>query len=168
MTLPGSLKPMPARVSSVSGSSLDAGEDQVAAAGRGRRFLEQRGVMALHDGHEPPRTSASNASAPSIAHERGDARELAFALGQDLGLLVVHHLQPVLDRAQEAVGLDQLRRPPRRRSSAAAASAAQRLAGAAGAQRRVAAAQDQLLGLGEELDLADAAAAELHVVARGP
>ena len=49
---------------------------------------------------------------------------------------------------------------------AAAASAAQRLAGAAEPQRGIAAAEDELLGLGEELDLADAAAAELHVVAR--
>ena len=38
-------------------------------------------------------------------------------------------------------------------------------AGGGLAQRRVAAAPDQLLGLGEELDLADAAAAELDVVA---
>jgi hypothetical protein len=42
---------------------------------------------------------------------------------------------------------------------------AQRLAGAAQAQRRIAPAEDQLLGLGEKLDLANAAAAELDVVA---
>src|SRR5216684_2911374 len=40
----------------------------------------------------------------------------------------------------------------------------QRLAGATQPERRIAAAEDQLLGLGEELDLPDAAAAEFQVV----
>src|SRR6185369_10890930 len=42
---------------------------------------------------------------------------------------------------------------------------AQGLAGSTQPQRRIAAAEDQLLRLGEELDLANAAAAELDVVA---
>ena len=43
---------------------------------------------------------------------------------------------------------------------------AQRLAGAAQPERGIAAAEDELLGLGEELDLADAAAPQLDVVAQ--
>src|SRR5262249_52461490 len=43
---------------------------------------------------------------------------------------------------------------------------AERLAGAAQPERRVASTEDELLGLGEEFDLADAAAAQLDVVAQ--
>ena len=42
----------------------------------------------------------------------------------------------------------------------------QRVQGRGRAQARITPAQDQLLGLGEEFDLADAAAAQLDVVAR--
>ena len=75
----------------------------------------------------------------------------------------VDHLQAMLDAAQEAIGLDQLLRCARRHM-AGGGEGAQRLAGSAQAQRGIAAAEDELLGLGEELDLADAAAAQLHVV----
>ena len=79
--------------------------------------------------------------------------------------MVVDHLQAMLDPAQEAIGLDQLVAPPRR-DMAGRRQRAQRRAGAAQAERGIAAAEDELLGLGEELDLADAAAAELDVVAQ--
>ena len=74
------------------------------------------------------------------------------------------HLQPVLDRAQEAIG----RLHVVARVGLDPAVFGQLVEGGervAVAQRRVAAAGDQLLGLGEELDLADAAAADLDVVA---
>ncbi len=84
--------------------------------------------------------------------------------GQAVRLPVGDHLQPVLDPAQEAG------RPPpaRRRRGAAdarrgpAAASAPSVVGLA--QRRIAAAPDQLQRLRQELDLADAALAELDVV----
>ena len=81
-----------------------------------------------------------------------------------MGLLVGHHLQPVLDETQEAVGgveivAHALRRSSRPRQAPPASAAS------ADAQLGMAAAGDELLGLHEELDLADAAAAELDVVA---
>ncbi len=79
-------------------------------------------------------------------------------------LRVVDHLQPVLDAAQEAVVVDQLR-GCRRIDAAGRGEAAQRLAGRPDPQLAQPAAPDQLLGLGEELDFADAAAADLDVVA---
>ena len=70
----------------------------------------------------------------------------------------------MLDRAQEAIGLGQL--PVRcGRDPAALLEARQRGERVGDAQLRLAAAGDQLLGLHEELDLADAAAADLDVVA---
>ena len=80
-----------------------------------------------------------------------------------MGLRVVGHLQPVLDAAQKAVVVDQrvggggVDAPGR-------GQRAQRRAGRADPQRPHPAAPDQLLRLGEELDLADAAAAGLDVV----
>ena len=79
-------------------------------------------------------------------------------------LLVVDHLQAVLDPAQKAIGLDHLV-GGLRVDMAGQRQGTQRRAGAAQPQRGVAAAEDELLGLGEELDLADAAAAQLDVVA---
>ena len=82
-----------------------------------------------------------------------------------MGLRVVDHLQPVLDPAQKAVVVDQ--RVARVASSIRPAAASRRSASQVGADAQLAqpAAPDQLLGLGEELDLADAAAADLDVVA---
>src|SRR5580700_7534937 len=83
---------------------------------------------------------------------------------QGVGLLVGHHLQAVLDAAQKIVsrgeriarlGIDPAALGERRKRG-------DRLAAA---QLAVAAAGDELLGLGEELDLADTAAAELDVMA---
>ena len=81
-----------------------------------------------------------------------------------MGLRVVDHLQPMLDAAQKAVIFGQLRRrlPSMRPAAASRCNASQ-----VGPTRssRIAAAPDQLLRLGEELDFADAAAADLDVVA---
>ena len=81
-----------------------------------------------------------------------------------MGLTVVRHLQPVLDGAVEGVGLHQLVH----RLTAHVAGFHQEIEGlprGAHAQRRIAPAPDELLGLREEFDLADAAAPELDVVA---
>ena len=85
--------------------------------------------------------------------------------GSVVGLLVADHLQAVLDAAQEEIGLGEIARGLARRSSRLAAS---RSSVSSVPRRRssgLPAAGDQLLGLDEELDLADAAAAELDVVA---
>ena len=84
-----------------------------------------------------------------------------------MGLLVGDHLQAVLEAAQEAVGGDQvvggLRLDPARLCQGAKGSA-----GGRRAHLRQPAAEDQLLGLDEELDLADAAAPDLEIVAGDP
>jgi hypothetical protein len=81
-----------------------------------------------------------------------------------MGLRVVHHLQAMLHLAVVKVKLGQLaghlgRNPP---LFGKCCKAAKRRAVA---QIGVAASGDQLAGLGEEFDLADAAHAQLHVVA---
>ena len=99
--------------------------------------------------------------------EAGKAREAleAFAIGrQRVGLVVGDHLQTVLDLAQEQIG--RLEIGARLGADPAAlGERGQRRQRLAAAQLRMPAAGDQLLGLHEELDLADAAAAELDVVA---
>ena len=81
-----------------------------------------------------------------------------------MGLLVSDHLQPVLDPAQELVGCRQfvarLKGDP-----VARRQHVQRVQRRPHPQLRMAAAGNQLLGLGEKLDLADAAATDLDVVA---
>ena len=93
-----------------------------------------------------------------------EAFELRALGRQRLRLLVIDHLQAVLDRAQKDVsrlhlvargGVD----------PAVIAELVERGERIAVAQRRIAPAGDQLLGLREKLDLANAAAAELDVVA---
>ena len=79
-------------------------------------------------------------------------------------LAVGDHLQPVLDAAQEAVGGAQFARGTARHV-AGAHQHAQRAQRGRHAQRRIAAAPDELQRLRQELDLADAAFAQLHVVA---
>ena len=87
------------------------------------------------------------------------------ARGQAVGLPIVDHLHAVLDRAQQGVSVDQRGRiggidpacPSQRR---------QRVARSGNAKRRIAAAVDQLMNLGEELDLTNAASPALEVIAR--
>ncbi len=80
-----------------------------------------------------------------------------------MGLGVGDHLEAVLDLAERAVvGGERAGHLPRH--PARGGEAFEPLDGAADAERGVAAAGDDLPCLGEELDLADAAAAELHVV----
>ncbi len=98
------------------------------------------------------------------AGEARDPIEFRAAPGQGLRLLIVDHLQPMFDDAEEAVGFDQFLGNGFG-GAAGGGQGAQRRAGAANAQCRVPPAEDELLGLGEKFDLADAAAAELDVVA---
>ena len=83
---------------------------------------------------------------------------------QRVGLLVGDHLQAMLDRAQEPVGVFEIVARGRV-DPAAVGERAQRHQRLAAAQLRIASAGDELLGLDEEFDFPDAATAELDVVA---
>ena len=142
----------------------DAGEDEIAGrSAQRRRILEQPRIVAL-DPRQVAGQVLGEGFEPPIAAEFGEARERRALEGQALRLLVGDHLQPVLDAAQKEVGLAQvllrLGAHP-----VVGAELAQHVERARAAHLRTAAAEDQLLRLDEEFDLADAAAAELHVVA---
>ena len=81
-----------------------------------------------------------------------------------MGLLVGHHLQAVLDPAQKIVRRRQFV-ARRRVDPAVGGERGERGDSAAAAQIVMPATGDELLGLGEKFDLADAAAAELDIVA---
>jgi hypothetical protein len=83
-----------------------------------------------------------------------------------VGLVVGDHLGSMFQSAQVAIGLDQVV-AVLGRHVAGIRQGGQCLQGARAAQIRMAAAQDQLLGLDEELDLANAAAPQLQVRALG-
>ena len=99
-----------------------------------------------------------------IAEEVRKTLDGLGVVGQRMGLLVRDHLQPVLDPAQKLVGFGQflarLKGDP-----VAGRENLQRLQRRAHPQFRMTAAGNQLLGLREKLDLADAAAADLDVMA---
>ncbi len=82
---------------------------------------------------------------------------------QALGLGVAQHLQPVLQQAQEAVGIEQ-RRARLGGQMPGIAQGSQRRLQTTFAQRGLAATADQLQRLGEEFDLADAARAALEII----
>ncbi len=96
------------------------------------------------------------------SHGRRDAPAGLFLRRQPVGLLVVQHLQAVLQPAQELVGRAQLLRGGRR-EQAALGQAFQDGQNPPVAQGRIPAAADELEYLGDELDLADAAGAQLDV-----
>ena len=83
---------------------------------------------------------------------------------QLLGLGVVDHLQAVLDASQQQVGVAQ-DRCLARHDVVLAIEGLQHRQQAGTAQAAVAAPMGELMHVHEELDLADAASAELHVVA---
>ncbi len=80
-----------------------------------------------------------------------------------MGLLVGHHLQAVLDHAQKAIRRGEIARGLAA-DPAALGEVFERDQRLAAAQFGVPATRDQLLGLHEEFDFADAAAPELDVV----
>ncbi len=99
-----------------------------------------------------------------VSHEGGHLFQALAVVGKRMGLLVVDHLQAVFGAPEEGIGVREV--APRRLGDMA--QRGQRLKGlkrAAAAQFGLPAAPDQLLGLGEEFDLADAAPAQLDVVA---
>ena len=79
-----------------------------------------------------------------------------------MGLFVIQHLDPMLKAAQFDVGLGQFDGDGGR-YVAGSGQRGQGLVGAMQPQRVVAAAEDQLLGLGVEFDLANAAPAEFQI-----
>ena len=144
------------------GIVLAAGENQITRGAQGWRLLEKMRVVAL-DGAQGAFERCREFPFVLETHEAGNRAKPLDAGGQLVGLLVVDHLQPVLEAAQELVSFAHLLGG----LFADAAGGGQRpqgFAGSACAQAAVPPAPDQLLGLGEELDLADAAPAELHVV----
>ncbi len=121
---------------------------------RVERFLHRRAVVGELRGERVP---------VRAVHGLGDDRALLGRARQRLRLLVVVVLQPVLEAAQEGVGVAEglharwLHQPP-------LADGRERGARRCRAQARVAPAAHQLEELHRELDLADAAAADLDVV----
>ena len=145
--------------------ALDVGADErevLLLGEEGRRAFEQSDIVLL----DLVQMNQQGVGKVVAVLETEKARELAEcrAIGrQGVGLLIGHHLQAMLDAAQKIVsrgervarlGIDPAAVGQRRKRG-------DRLAAA---QLAVAAAGDELLGLGEELDLADAAAAELDVM----
>jgi hypothetical protein len=84
-----------------------------------------------------------------------------------MGLLVAQHLQPVLDRTEKPVGIRE-RRCRSRVDPACPCESGQGLGCRPRAQRLVASASNELLGLSEEFDLADATASKFHIVPGDP
>ena len=101
---------------------------------------------------------------PRIAAEFGEALKRRAFERKALGLFVGDHLQAMFDPAQKHVSLAQvllrLRADP-----AVGSELGQHVKRARASHLRTAPAEDELLRLHEKLDLADAAAAELDVVA---
>ena len=146
------------------GIVADAGEHEVAGAvAEPGRVLEQQPVMVRHQAAAALEFRRERRRR-GVAAEAGEAFQRLLSSGDRVRLRVVEHLQAVLDAAQKGVGggevvggvaADEALQP----------QAPQHRHGARTAQHRPLAAEDQLLGLHEELDVADAAAAELDVVA---
>ena len=141
---------------------LRAGEDQVSRTRQIGGLFEQDGVMRF-DGAQLLQQRRLEARPAVIPHEKRDAFQLRLVLRQGMGLLIVDHLQAVLDPAVKPVGPDQPVAHDRFEQPRLG-ERAQRIAGVLDPQRGIAPAPDELLGLGEELDLPDAAPAELDVV----
>ena len=119
-----------------------------------REFLDP-GEPAFQIGGPRPRVVRSV--------QRRDLRKRVLHLRQRVGLAVVHHLDAVLDAPVGAVVIRQLVRD-RLRDPSLCRQRGERRDGGAAPQVRVAAAGDQLAGLREELDVADPALPQLHVV----
>ena len=137
------------------------GEIRQGRAVRGREEGVGQGLDTLQPLAQPIAPGVEIA----FAHHIGDVQQPVLLFRQVMGLGVVHHLDAMFDVAVLAVMIGQLAgdvigNPALYRQSS------QRPDRAASAQVGVAAAGDQLAGLGKELDLADAALAELHVMAR--
>ena len=101
---------------------------------------------------------------PPVAAELGETRERRSLERQPLRLLVGDHLQPMLDTTQDHIGLAQVLDRFAVHPSFGA-EFTQHVERARTAHLRAAAAEDKLLSLNKELDLANAAAPQLEVMA---
>src|ERR1700730_3776050 len=109
------------------------------------------------------RDVAAEPACPRVAAKSREAPEDISIFWQPLGLFIGDHLQPVFDFAQEEVGRAQVRdRLPR--DAASPAEFIQHVEGVRATQARPLAAEDQLLGLHEKFDFANAAASQFHVM----
>ena len=101
-----------------------------------------------------------------VAAESRHPPAVGVGFRQAVGLFVGQHLDAVFNASQSVVGLRQFRCGIGL-DVARQGEGRQGVQGPTAAQLRISAAQDQLLGLDVELDLADAAGAELQVDALG-
>jgi len=125
--------------------------------------FEQTGVVRLHALKLAGQPAGERADIRKTA-EAGEGAEPLRARRQGVGLFVGEHLQAVLDHAQKTIRLVELG-ARHGGNPAALLEPLQRDQGLGRAQLRLPTAGDQLLGLNEEFDLADAAASELDVMA---
>src|SRR3954454_12809803 len=95
--------------------------------------------------------------------EAREPLELLALVRQRVGLLVGHHLQPVLNLTQESIRFGQIARCLAA-NPAALGQIIERDQRLPATQFQMASSGDELLGLDEELDLANATAPELDVV----
>ena len=145
---------------------LDAREHQAAEA-RGQRLLGGKelavaGVDALQRASDRRIELAQRFE----TRQRRHAPPVGVSLRQLVGLLVGQHLHSMLDITQAHIGLGQFLAGLRGHVPGLG-QRGERLQGPAAAKLRIAAAQDQLLGLDVELDLPDAARAQLEIDALG-
>ena len=102
---------------------------------------------------------------PGIAAKLRKLGQMFLVRGKPLGLLVRHHLQPVLDGAQKDIGPRQIAQRIAR-NPAIRNQCLQHFERATPPQPRASAAKHQLLRLHEELDLANTAPPQFDIMAR--
>ena len=127
-----------------------------------RLVLEERRIVALH-GPQMGDECLDEGVACLEAEEGRDLRDALLVVRHAVGLSVVRHLQPMLERAVKDIGLHQLYHHLAA-DMAGAHQTVEGLARAAHAQRRIPPTPDELLRLRQKFDLADAAPPELDVV----
>ena len=142
-----------------------AREDQ-AAVDRGQRLFagEQFTVDRVHRAKRSPHGRVERPE-PLVTRQGGDRLPGLVVLGEAVGLLVADHLGPMFERAELSIGVSE-DVGVLRLDVAEVREGAEGLQSAARPQRRLAPAQDELLGLDEEFDLADPAAPKLEIGAR--
>ena len=126
------------------------------------RMFKQALIM-MRDKPQAMRHFAAKAAFLRIAAKSREAPQRVFVGRQPLSLLIVDHLQPVFDLPQEQIGRPQvgdrvLRHP------ALVAKLLQHVEGARSSQARPLTAENQLLGLHEKLNFANAAAPQFYIV----
>ncbi len=145
---------------------LHAREHQAAKSRRQILIIgEQFAITGVHRAQQPPNGGVEPAQV-ALAEQGCDASAFAVAFGQFVGLMIADHLDAMFQRAQGSIGLGQFG-GHLEVHVARGGQGVQRVDRAGAAQTRVATAQDQLLGLDVEFDLADPAMAQFQVRALG-